>query len=119
MMSALITGGAGFFGGILKVCLLALGYSCVSVDLEVDKKRHHHLTSVQADIRNRSAIEPLFKAHKFDCRFHCAAILAHDAKARAFQYYRDHRREIEARTDVSAHQRPARMGVIRLLKWIS
>ena len=38
---------------------------------------------------------------------------------RAYLYYRDHRKEIHARRNVSAHKQPARMGVIRLLKWIS
>jgi hypothetical protein len=39
--------------------------------------------------------------------------------SRAFEYYRAHRREIHSRTEASAHRRPARMGVIRLLKWVS
>jgi len=38
---------------------------------------------------------------------------------RAYDYYRLHRQDIDARSDVSAHKRPARMGVIRLLKWMS
>jgi hypothetical protein len=38
---------------------------------------------------------------------------------RAYQYYAGRRQEIHARTDVSAHNKPADMGVIRLLKWIS
>ncbi len=38
---------------------------------------------------------------------------------RAYQYYAEKRKEIHARTDVSAHSKPASMGVIRLLKWIS
>jgi nucleoside-diphosphate-sugar epimerase len=38
---------------------------------------------------------------------------------RAYQYYAEKRAEIHARTDVSAHSKPASMGVIRLLKWIS
>lgn len=38
---------------------------------------------------------------------------------RAYAHYRDHRREIEGRTDVSAHRKPAGMGIIRLLKWLS
>ena len=37
----------------------------------------------------------------------------------AFRYYQAGRKEIHARKDVSAHSRPAAMGVIRLLKWIS
>lgn len=38
---------------------------------------------------------------------------------RAFSYYRDNRRAIHGRTDVSAHSKAAPMGVIRLLKWLS
>jgi nucleoside-diphosphate-sugar epimerase len=38
---------------------------------------------------------------------------------RAYRHYRDHRTEIHSRTDVSAHRKPAGMGVIRLLKWLS
>ncbi len=38
---------------------------------------------------------------------------------RAYQYYSKNRKEIESRTDVSAHRKAADMGVIRLLKWIS
>jgi nucleoside-diphosphate-sugar epimerase len=37
----------------------------------------------------------------------------------AYRYYAAQRAEIHARKDVSAHSRPASMGVIRLLKWIS
>ena len=38
---------------------------------------------------------------------------------RAYQYYAGRRAEIHARTDVSAHSKPAEMGIIRLLKWVS
>ncbi len=38
---------------------------------------------------------------------------------RAYGHYREHRAEIHGRTEVSAHRKPAGMGVIRLLKWFS
>jgi nucleoside-diphosphate-sugar epimerase len=38
---------------------------------------------------------------------------------KAYAHYRDHRVEIHGRTDVSTHRKPAGMGVIRLLKWLS
>lgn len=38
---------------------------------------------------------------------------------RAYDYYKQHRREIASRTEVSAHRKPAEMGIIRLLKWLS
>ena len=37
----------------------------------------------------------------------------------AFTYYRNHRDDIHSRSDVSAHSKAARMGIIRLLKWLS
>jgi nucleoside-diphosphate-sugar epimerase len=38
---------------------------------------------------------------------------------KAYEHYSAHRREIETRTGVSAHKQSAKMGIIRLLKWIS
>ncbi|MEA2646077.1 MAG: UDP-glucose 4-epimerase [Chloroflexota bacterium] len=37
----------------------------------------------------------------------------------AFRYYRENREEITTREDLSAHRQPAKMGVIKLLKWVS
>jgi hypothetical protein len=39
---------------------------------------------------------------------------------KAYEYYSARRAEIDARAgEVSAHSRPAQMGIIRLLKWLS
>ena len=38
---------------------------------------------------------------------------------KAYEYYHAHRDMLEARTDVSAHKQPAKMGIIRILKWLS
>jgi nucleoside-diphosphate-sugar epimerase len=38
---------------------------------------------------------------------------------RAFNYYAAQREEIHARKNVSAHSKPAAMGAIRVLKWLS
>lgn len=38
---------------------------------------------------------------------------------KAYRYYHDNLYDIKHRTDVSAHKQAAKMGVIRLLKWIS
>lgn len=38
---------------------------------------------------------------------------------RAYRHYREHRAEIHGRTSASAHRKPAGMGIIRLLKWMS
>ena len=77
MAKFLVTGGAGFFGGILKSRLLADGAEVVSVDLVPDTARHPALTSLQADIRDEQAMRRVFAAHKFDAVFHIAAMLAH------------------------------------------
>ena len=77
MKTALITGGAGFFGELLKNALLQQGYFCVSIDLEHDSSTHPNLASVQGDIRDENTLVRVFSAHRFDVIFHCAAILAH------------------------------------------
>lgn len=38
---------------------------------------------------------------------------------KAYEYYHANRELIQKRTDVSAHRQPAKMGIIRLLKWLS
>ena len=38
---------------------------------------------------------------------------------RVYQYYDNNRSEIENRRDVSAHKQRAKMGIIRVLKWMS
>jgi nucleoside-diphosphate-sugar epimerase len=77
MTRFLITGGAGFFGGILKRRLLDDGAEVVSVDLIPDSVRHPALISIQADIRDEEAISSIFASHQFDAVFHVAAMLAH------------------------------------------
>jgi UDP-glucose 4-epimerase len=79
----LITGGSGFFGGVLTARLLADGYQCVNVDLQPDPARHPKLVSIQGDIRDAALLERLFGEHRFSAVFHCAAILAHDVQRRA------------------------------------
>jgi nucleoside-diphosphate-sugar epimerase len=77
MAKYLVTGGAGFFGGILKNRLLADGAEVVQVDLVPDAVIHPNLTSVLADIRDRDAMRAVFAAHRFQAVFHIAAMLAH------------------------------------------
>ena len=78
MMTMLVTGGSGFFGGVLKRRLLAEGYAVVNVDLVADVDRDVRLTSVQGDIRDAALLGKLFAEHQFAAVFHCAAMLAHD-----------------------------------------
>lgn len=84
MAEILITGGAGFFGGILKRRLLSEGHPCVSVDLQVDDDRDPGLISIQGDIRSRETLESIFQRHPIKTVFHCAAILAHAGHSESF-----------------------------------
>ncbi len=80
MSCYLITGGAGFFGTILKQYLLDKGNECVSIDLEPDAFRHKNFTAYQGDINDKELMEKIFSTHKIDAIFHCAALLAHVKK---------------------------------------
>lgn len=84
MAEILITGGAGFFGGILKRLLLADGNECVSIDLQPDEDKHPNLTPVRGDIRSRDTVEEIFRRHPIKTVFHCAAILAHAGHSESF-----------------------------------
>ena len=42
-----------------------------------------------------------------------------EMKTAAYSYYAENHDEIEKRENVSAHSKAAKMGVLRLLKWIS
>lgn len=77
MAKYLVTGGAGFFGGILKNRLLASGAEVVSVDVVPDSSTHPSLTSIHCDIRDTQGVQAVFAAHRFDAVFHIAAMLAH------------------------------------------
>lgn len=84
MRSALVTGGSGFFGGILKRALLERGWKVTNVDLVKDEDTHEHLTSVQGDIRDRALMDRLCEESKAKVIFHCAAILAHAVNDKDF-----------------------------------
>jgi UDP-glucose 4-epimerase len=77
MSDVLITGGSGFFGGVLKRRLLAEGFRCVNLDLVADPDRHENLESIQGDLRDKSLVERVFSTHTFAAVFHIAAMLAH------------------------------------------
>ena len=80
MGTYLITGGAGFFGSILKEILLNNGNKCISIDLEPDNYKHENFVAIQGDIRNLELLDKVFQEYKFDAIFHCAALLAHVKK---------------------------------------
>lgn len=80
MSTFLITGGAGFFGSILKKELVDKGNFCISIDLENDDFKHKNFISIKGDIRDKKILNKIFKKYKFDAIFHCAALLAHEVK---------------------------------------
>lgn len=80
MACYLITGGAGFFGSILKKYFLEKGDECVSIDLEPDSYKHKNFKSFQGDINDNKLMEDIFSNYQFDAVFHCAALLAHVKK---------------------------------------
>jgi nucleoside-diphosphate-sugar epimerase len=79
MKTILVTGGAGFFGGILKREILSLGHRVISIDICPDEDQHRNLVSKQIDIRDRRALNELFASEPVDGVVHCAAMLAHGA----------------------------------------
>ncbi|HEU4981930.1 MAG TPA: NAD(P)-dependent oxidoreductase [Acidobacteriaceae bacterium] len=77
MPNILITGGSGFFGGILKRRLLDEGFSCINLDLVPDADHHPNLISIQGDLRDKALLTATFRDHEISAVMHCAALLAH------------------------------------------
>jgi UDP-glucose 4-epimerase len=77
MPHILITGGSGFFGGVLKRRLLSEGRSCINLDLVPDADQHPQLVSIQGDLRDKNLLANLFREHSISAVMHCAALLAH------------------------------------------
>ena len=80
MKTVLITGGAGFFGGVLKRTLLSEGVRCISVDICPDEDEHPNLVKRQVDILNIGELDRVFTSERIDGVVHCAAVLAHGSK---------------------------------------
>lgn len=76
-MTALVTGGSGFFGGLLLRRLLETGQACVNVDLIESPHTAPYLVNVKCDIRDSSSIACLARTYRCDAIYHCAAVLAH------------------------------------------
>ncbi len=78
MATYLLTGAAGFFGGVLAHSLHEQGHDCVLLDRLPIANNAPRLAAYLTDLRDAHAVEEIFKKHKFDGVFHVAAILAHD-----------------------------------------
>lgn len=79
-MNILITGGAGFFGSILKKELTMNGDFILSIDIQTDEYEHKNFKSIKGDIRDKNLLKKISKDYKFDAIIHCAALLAHEVK---------------------------------------
>ena len=80
MAHVLVTGGSGFFGGVLKRRLLREGNTVVNIDLEADEDRLPGLTSITGDLRDAGLLRRTFAEYPFDAVYHVAAQLAHGMK---------------------------------------
>lgn len=80
--TVLVTGGSGFFGGILKRRLLGAECRVVSLDLRRDSLQHAGLTSIAGDIRDEALVSRICSENRFDAVYHCAAMLSHEVRER-------------------------------------
>ena len=80
MAHYLVTGGAGFFGSIMKTALLDKGHTVVSIDLEPDSLVRDGFKPFRGDINDSALMDKIFSTNKFDGIFHLAALLAHVKK---------------------------------------
>ncbi|HEY3824350.1 MAG TPA: NAD-dependent epimerase/dehydratase family protein, partial [Bryobacteraceae bacterium] len=77
MKTILVTGGGGFFGGIVKRHILEQGHRCISVDLVPDEDDYPNLVKHQQDICDAEGLRRVFASEPIDGVIHCAAMLAH------------------------------------------
>ena len=80
-MKILLTGGTGFFGGVLKVHLQQAGFDYVNLDRINDPQDAAAGKMALVDLRDAAAVETAFqKFGPFDAVLHVAAELAHEAE---------------------------------------
>jgi UDP-glucose 4-epimerase len=80
-VKALVTGSAGFFGGILCRALLSDGWEVGGIDLLPDAPSPNFAPRV-LDIRDERLLSSVVEEFRPDVIFHCAAVLAHDRRNR-------------------------------------
>lgn len=94
----LLTGGAGFIGSHTIIELDKAGYDVVVVDNLVNSKEEalrrveqiigKPIVFVQADVRDREAMNQLFESHRFDAVIHFAGLKAvGESVAKPLEYY--------------------------------
>jgi nucleoside-diphosphate-sugar epimerase len=76
---ALVTGAAGYFGGLLARFLADRGVQVVATDRLDDPEPDPRLIEARADLRFPDQVDTLFKTQgPFDAVFHCAAVMGHE-----------------------------------------
>jgi nucleoside-diphosphate-sugar epimerase len=76
---ALVTGAAGYFGGILARDLVSRGIETVGLDRLDDPEPDGRFTIAKADLRDARAVGAVLRDHgPFDAVFHCAALMGHE-----------------------------------------
>jgi UDP-glucose 4-epimerase len=97
-MKILVTGGLGYIGSHTCVELIAAGHEPVALDnlsntsravqARVEKITGRPLAFVEADIRDRAALDAVFTAHRFDAVIHFAGLKAvGESVAQPLRYY--------------------------------
>jgi nucleoside-diphosphate-sugar epimerase len=76
MPTILVTGGAGFFGGIVVRMLLEQGHRCISIDLQPHDYSDPRLLTVQADIRDLDRLRAVVTQELPQAIIHCAAVMS-------------------------------------------
>jgi nucleoside-diphosphate-sugar epimerase len=75
----LVTGSAGYFGGLLAGWLADRGIKVVGLDRLAPPETDPRIVSVRADLRDAEAVLDAFaKEGPFDAVFHCAALMGHE-----------------------------------------
>ena len=112
MKTILVTGGAGYIGSHTCIALMAAGFDVVVVDNLCNSKREaiNRVEQIAgrklagfhvADVRDRAALESVFKAHKIDGVIHFAALKAvGESVAQPARYYENNISGMLALADV-------------------
>jgi len=80
-MRILVTGSAGYFGGLVARSLLAQGHEVCGID-RLPHPSSDAFPTVVADVRDRSAVDKAFRTFRPDAVVHAAAVLAHERPSR-------------------------------------
>ena len=84
---ALVTGSAGYVGGVLARALADRGVAVVGLDRLADSEPDPRVAAARADLRDAEAVRAVFARHgPFDAVFHCAALMGHERPDRRELY---------------------------------